>query len=86
MNFSTLFSGYKVITDTTMIEPYEDWSGVRSHSRAKRRIKHHRQNIQIRYRPAQNVLKLRIRGEDCMVMHPDILKQMLESEMVECRG
>jgi len=44
-------SGIRVITNSAVGDPYEDWSGVRSPSRARRRrAKGHPQRIVVRYR------------------------------------
>lgn len=50
-------------------DPQEDWSGVRSPSRAKRRRKKHRQNIRIWYPPRKDGFMI----EGTVYMHPDII-------------
>ncbi len=55
MTFPSLFpmmSGLRIRESTLLTVPFEDWSRVRSPSRARRRMKHgHRQNVTMIYVP-----------------------------------
>ena len=65
------FTGLRIITDINMTETVEDWSRVRSPSRAKRRRKlGHRQNIEWRTVPRKDAFRI---GND-LVMHPETKK------------
>lgn len=50
----------------------EDWSGVRSPGRARRRRKKHRQNIKPLYAPKKEAL----RYGDTLIMHPAVAAQL----------
>lgn len=53
MNRSPFFGGVKIVETMTAVEPFDDWSRVRSPARAARRLKRgFRQNIERRYKPA----------------------------------
>lgn len=61
--------GLRIIDSEVIGDPYEDWSGVRSHGRAARRRKlGHPQRIVTRYRANGKVLHDRVR--DVIYMHP----------------
>jgi hypothetical protein len=65
-----LFDGLQIIEDPNMVTPYEDWSQVRSPSRAARRRHKHPQRIVTRYRPMETAY--RIGGR--IVMHPELAR------------
>lgn len=63
-----MFSGLRIIeSDVLVIGPFEDWSGVRSPGRARRRRWKHRQNIQFYHKPDPNMIKL---PDGTIVGHP----------------
>lgn len=65
------FGGTSVHETLSAVEPYDDWSRVRSPSRAARRLKQgHRQNIERRYKPAA----FQING--MIYAHPEIVRQL----------
>jgi hypothetical protein len=74
--------GLRIIEDPGMLDPYEDWSQVRSPSRAKRRMRrHHRfkkfkQRMIVRYRPKKEALRL----GGALVMHP-VMADALRNEL-----
>lgn len=58
-----------------MVEQVEDWSRVRSPSRAKRRRRYgHKQNILIRHVPRKDAITMD--GGETYVMHPETAKEM----------
>lgn len=62
------FGGMRIIEDASLTDPYEDWSGVRSPSRARRRMgRGHRQNVVIKRTPKKDAY---IIGNHTIVMHP----------------
>lgn len=56
--------------------PFEDWSRVRSPSRAKRRRAKHRQNIRLYYTPRKDFLKL---PDGTMVGHPATVRHLMRT-------
>ena len=51
--------GFRLIEEPNLLDgPFEDWSRVRSPSRARRRRAKHRQNIRVYHTPSKNLLKL----------------------------
>lgn len=67
------FNGTQIITDRNMVDPVEDWSGVRSKSRAARRRRQgYRQRIVIRYVPKKEIFQM----GNKLVMHPDMVKEL----------
>lgn len=83
-NFTTLPlmpQGMGIITDRNMTETVEDWSGVRSPGRARRRrTQGHPQRIKIRLIPSKQIYQL----GDSLVMHPETLRQLevqMDAEM-----
>jgi hypothetical protein len=65
--------GVRVIEDEAAHEVIEDWSGVRSPSRAARRRRQgHRQNIRIEHKP----ICISIDGGRTLVMHPRLADQL----------
>lgn len=68
------FGGVQVRRDWTMVNHIEDWSGVRSPSRAARRRKRgHRQNIKMHYVPKPDVYFI----GNMMVGHPETIEKVL---------
>lgn len=66
--------GVRIIEDSRLVDgPFEDWSRVRSHGRAKRRRAKHRQNIRYFYTPSATALTL---PDGSIVMHPEMAKQL----------
>jgi len=64
------YSGLKIVTSAVIGDPYEDWSGVRSKGRARRRLKQgHSQRIVVRYRANGTVFHDRL--SNTLMMHPD---------------
>ncbi len=65
------FGGVPIRETTTAVTEFEDWSRVRSPSRAARRLKQgHRQNIVHRYKPAA----FQING--VIYAHPEIVREL----------
>lgn len=75
------FGGLRIIEDASLVETVEDWSRVRSPGRARRRRRKHRQNIEIRTVPREDVF---VQGR-VMVMHP-VTAAKLRSKMAEMGG
>lgn len=68
------FDGFRIIEDINMVDYREDWSQVRSPSRALRRRKRgHRQRIVIRSVPRKDVFVI---GNHTMVMHPTVAAEL----------
>jgi hypothetical protein len=66
--------GSRIIEDPNMVEPVgEDWSGVRSPARARRRRKHP-QNIKIIYAPKKECVS--IDNGRVLVMHPAMAAEL----------
>lgn len=72
--------GIKLIASHSMtIGPFEDWSHVRSPSRAKRRRTKHAQNIRLYYKPSPHLMHDKI--NNVIYGHPvtlDRLRKELE--------
>lgn len=69
------FNGMPIVTNWLLTVPFEDWSQVRSPSRARRRMKRgHRQRIRYLDLPNPDVFVIagRIHG------HPETIRKMLE--------
>lgn len=65
----------RIIEDINMTDPVEDWSQVRSPSRAARRRRQgHRQNIKITMVPKKEAYS--IDGGRTMIMHPDLAAEL----------
>lgn len=65
--------GLRIIEDPHMVETVEDWSEVRSPSRAARRRRQgHRQRIRYVSRPKRDVFKI----GSALVMHPDMAREI----------
>lgn len=77
------FSTPRVITNNMLVEDAEDWSRVRSPSRARRRMKQgHPQNVRIIQVPSRKVIHDRQRN--VMYCHPELYRQVhahLEAEL-----
>lgn len=74
------YPAMKIIEDPNLTETIEDWSHVRSPSRAARRLRQgHRQNIIYRTVPKPNGFVF----GDTLVIHPDTARQL--REMLEKR-
>lgn len=65
------YGGFSIIEDTSMVDPYEDWSRVRSPGRAARRRNKHKQNIVIRYKPKSDIYQV----GNKLIMHPEMAKE-----------
>ena len=69
-----MFGGIRIIEDRNLVDMVEDWSGVRSPSRAERRRRQgHRQRIKITAIPKKDAFS--IDGGRTFVMHPEIAKE-----------
>jgi len=76
-------SDHRVILDANLIECVQDWSQVRSLSRAKRRLSMgHKQNIKSRYKPVDKVFFL---SDGTAVMHPEVAKKIKENYPIDNR-
>lgn len=65
---SSFISGLRIITSEAMVDPAEDWSGVRSPSRARRRLRRgYKQNIRHYWKPKSSAMRL---PNGTVVMHP----------------
>jgi hypothetical protein len=69
VNPFSIYGGLRLI-DTEMVgDPYEDWSGVRSPARARRRrLRGFPQRIKIRYRPNGKAIHDKVNG--VIYIHP----------------
>ena len=66
--------GFRLIEDHNLLDgPFEDWSCVRSPSRAQRRRAKHRQNIRVYHTPSKTFLKL---PNGDLVGHPDAIRDL----------
>ncbi len=82
MSFGT-FGGVRVQTDQTLVNLVEDWSRVRSPSRAIRRRKRgHRQNIRTVQVPKPDVFMV---GK-IMVGHPETIAKVLKAASLRAPG
>lgn len=72
----------RIIESLLMVEPYEDWSRVRSPARAARRRKKHRQNIVTRNKPRRDALQM---PDGSLVMHPEMAR-LLRARLAEQEG
>lgn len=69
------YSGIRLIADPHMVDVVEDWSEVRSPSRAARRRRQgHRQRIRYREVPKPDIIHLP--GEGVMVAHPETIAKL----------
>jgi hypothetical protein len=69
---SERYLGMEVIEDPSLTKAVEDWSRVRSPSRAARRRHKHRQNIRIVHVAKSDVFQI---GNN-LVMHPEIAREL----------
>lgn len=68
--------GLRIIEAIHMVEGYEDWSGVRSPGRARRRLRQgHRQNIVQRTRPMPGMMQT----ADALYGHPDTIARVVRA-------
>lgn len=69
------YGGIRLIADRHMVDVVEDWSEVRSPSRAVRRLRQgHRQRIRYREIPKPDIIHLP--GEGVMVAHPETIAKL----------
>ncbi|MEP0149988.1 hypothetical protein [Roseibium sp.] len=69
----TTFNGLRIHADPSLEDAIEDWSMVRSPSRAKRRRKRgFPQRIKIRMVPKKDVYQF---GR-CLIMHPEMVREL----------
>lgn len=70
------YNGTKIsINDQLMSETIEDWSKIRSPSRAKRRMKRgYKQNISFKIIPKEDIIVLK--DQNLMVMHSQTLNKL----------
>ncbi len=66
--------GYRIIEDPNLVNIVEDWSDVRSPSRARRRMAKHRQRIAYVRVPKPDAFVIEARRE--IVMHPDVAAKL----------
>jgi len=69
---SPLFDSIQIIEDSSLVEMVEDWSRVRSKARARRRRAKHRQNIEIRVVPKEEIFYVGNR----LIMHPRVAAEL----------
>lgn len=68
----------RIIESPEMVDRYEDWSRVRSPSRAARRIRYgHRQNIVVRAIPKKEAISMD--GGRTLIMHPETARQLRQA-------
>lgn len=66
--------------DANMIESYEDWSEVRSPSRARRRMKRgFKQRVQIKWRPRKDAVT--IDGGRTYLLHPTVYQALRDADL-----
>jgi hypothetical protein len=69
------FNGVQIVESLAMVDHVEDWSGVRSPSRARRRRKQgHPQRIKITTTPKKQAYA--IEGGRKVIMHPDMAQEL----------
>ena len=70
-----LLGGIRIIESVQLVDgPFEDWSQVRSHGRARRRRKQgHPQRIRLCYTPSNTAMRL---PSGDVVMHPEMARQL----------
>lgn len=70
-----MYNGARIVEDPDMVEVVgEDWSGVRSHSRARRRRRKHPQNIRPLYAPMKEARTYD--GGKTLRMHPETARAL----------
>jgi len=67
------WSGYRIVEDPNLVDIVEDWSQVRSPSRARRRRAKHRQRIVVTRTPKPGGFILE--AQRVIVMHPTVAAQ-----------
>lgn len=66
----------RIVENSLLMESYEDWSQVRSPSRARRRMKlGHRQRVRYLQRPMRKGFEI----DGVIYVHPEILREMKRS-------
>ena len=71
-----MLGGFRIIESALLTEPFEDWSQVRSHGRARRRLKQgHPQRVRYIQVPSKNAYRI---GSD-IVMHPVMARELRRS-------
>lgn len=77
------YCGMRVIAAPLLVDMVEDWSRVRSPSRARRRLRQgHPQNIVLRAVPRREALNV----SGALYMHPDLIAELeakMEREIVQ---
>lgn len=81
LNYTLPYGGLRIIERPDMVDPVEDWSRVRSPSRARRRMKAgHPQHMRIIYVPKKEAYQM----GNTLVMHPvmaaELRRQMAAKE------
>lgn len=67
--------GFRIIEDELLVDTIEDWSGVRSPGRARRRLRQgHRQNIRTVQVPKKGAIA--IDGGRTFVVHPAVAAEL----------
>jgi hypothetical protein len=70
-----MIHGARIIENRNMVDYVDDWSRVRSPSRAlRRRRQGHKQNIDIKVVPKKEALSME--GGRVLIMHPDIARAL----------
>jgi len=74
------YAGVRIIESLEMVDYVEDWSRVRSPSRAaRRRRRGHRQNIRIVAVAKKHAISLE--GGRTLIMHPELARQFRDSSL-----
>lgn len=67
------YAGLRIVEESTLVQVVEDWSDVRSPSRAKRRLKRgFRQRIRYRKEPSPKAYKI----DGAIIMHPETARKL----------
>jgi len=66
-----MFGGVRIFESVHLTKPFEDWSQVRSPSRARRRMKKHKQRIRYLQVPDPNAYEI----NGAIVMHPETARK-----------
>ena len=75
----------RIVESLHMVETIEDWSKVRSPSRAVRRRKQgHRQNIVVRHVPRKDAIS--IDGGRTFMVHPEAMKALRDATPTQWKG
>ena len=79
-----MFGGIQIIEDKNLVDMVEDWSDVRSPSRAERRRRQgHRQRIKTTAVPKKDAFS--IDGGNTFVMHPEIAREFRRQIAAQAR-